>query len=60
VWLLSAIEAAIHAGSARGTPALPMSLTPDNASSDALLVWPHVGLGPRGPTFGAGVRIMVR
>lgn len=60
VWLLSAIEAAIHAGSARGTPSLPMSLTPDNTSSDALLVWPEVGIGPHGPTFGAGVRIRLR
>jgi len=60
VWLLSAIEAAIHAGSARGTPNLPLSLAPDGTSSDALIVWPHVGLGPRGPTIGAGVRIVLR
>ena len=63
IWLLGAIEAAVHASSARGDPYPPFSpTTVPAAKRSALLpsVTPIVGMDDKGPRFGAALSFTIR
>ena len=61
IWLLGAIEAAVHASTARGDPYPPFSPPPAPRRSAALpSVVPMVGFDDRGPRLGAGLSFTIR
>ena len=61
LWLLGAIEAAVHASSARGDPYPPFAPTPAPRRSAALpSVVPVVGFDDKGPRVGAALRFTIR
>lgn len=61
LWLLGAIEAAVHASSARGDPYPPFSPTPVPKRRAALpSIVPMVGMDDRGPRLGAALSFTIR
>lgn len=61
-WLLGAIQAAAHAGSARRDVSLPSAAPGDAASASAarVTIYPVVALRPTGTAWGAGISIPIR
>jgi Tfp pilus assembly protein PilF len=61
IWLLGALEAAIHASSARGDPYPPETLAaPAPRSAEGPHLVPTVGFEPTGPRLGAAISFSIR
>jgi len=62
IWLLGALEAAIHAASARGDPYPPVTTTgaPARGSAELPRLVPTVGFEPTGPRLGAALSFSIR
>ena len=61
IWLLGALEAAIHASSARGDPYPPETLVaPARRSAELPHIVPTVGFEPTGPRLGAALSFSIR
>jgi Tfp pilus assembly protein PilF len=61
IWLLGAVEAAVHASSARGDPYPPETLAaPARRSAELPHLVPTVGFEPAGPRVGAALSFSIR
>jgi hypothetical protein len=61
IWLLGALEAAIHASSARGDPYPPVAApAPARRSAELPHLVPTVGFEPTGPRIGAALSFSIR
>ncbi len=61
IWLLGAVEAAVHASSARGDPYPPEALAaPARKSAELPHLIPTVGFEPTGPRVGAALSFSIR
>ena len=61
IWLLGALEAALHASSAQGDPYPPETLaTPASRSAERPHLVPTVGFEPTGPRLGAAISFSIR
>jgi hypothetical protein len=61
IWLLGALEAAIHASSAQGDPYPPEALAaPAPRSAERPHLVPTVGFEPTGPRLGAAISFSIR
>jgi Tfp pilus assembly protein PilF len=61
IWLLGAVEAAVHASSARGDPYPPETLAaPARRSAELPHLVPTVGFEPTGPRVGAALSFSIR
>jgi Tfp pilus assembly protein PilF len=61
IWLLGAVEAAVHASSARGDPYPPEALAaPARRSAELPHLVPTVGFEPTGPRVGAALSFSIR
>ena len=61
IWLLGALEAAIHASSARGDPYPPVAAgVPARKSAELPRLVPTVGFEPMGPRLGAALSFSIR
>lgn len=61
IWLLGALEAAIHASSARGDPYPPVAVgVPARRSAELPRFVPTVGFEPTGPRLGAALSFSIR
>jgi tetratricopeptide (TPR) repeat protein len=61
IWLLGALEAAMHASSARGDPYPPEAIAaPARRSAEAPHLVPTVGFEPTGPRLGAALSFSIR
>jgi tetratricopeptide (TPR) repeat protein len=61
IWLIGALEAAIHASSARGDPYPPETLAaPASRSAERPHLVPTVGFEPSGPRLGAALSFSIR
>ncbi|MDB4909645.1 MAG: hypothetical protein JWO39_468 [Gemmatimonadetes bacterium] len=61
IWLLGALEAAIHASSARGDPYPPVAVgAPARKSAELPRLVPTVGFEPTGPRLGAALSFSIR
>jgi Tfp pilus assembly protein PilF len=61
IWLLGAVEAAIHASSERGDPYPPVAIgAPARRSAELPHLVPTVGFEPTGPRLGAALSFSIR
>ena len=60
IWLIGALEAAIHASTSRGDPYPPVSLPSAPRRAELPHLVPTVGFDPSGPRLGAALRFTIR
>jgi hypothetical protein len=60
LWVIGALEAALHASSARGDPYPPVSLPSTTKRAELPHLIPTVGFDPAGPRLGAALSFTIR
>ena len=60
LWVIGALEAALHASTARGDPYPPVTLPSTSSRSELPHLVPTVGFDPSGPRLGAALSFTIR